>query len=553
VVIIFEFNYRGVAYCILIIILCYAFLVSVSYADSNGSYVIVTGENTTFASPSNMSSTIAAGFDTNVTIVNGHPVSTLREPAYNNTRISQGQCIEIGGVYDVSGVIGFAFTTPHNMFAYYGRYEDAFDPSLLNSSMEYLHQMPDKREAYYKFYVDPDIFGERFGYWYQYTGMYERSANKRAFYVSDRCIAPADQTSIIVDNKPMLINPRVMEPRESGADILVSTDDPLMSPRGGVARVWVFGPSSVKSFGVETNLTEGVVYTQGEMDGWTPGDYTLLLQYPGADGDYGVVHDQDLRGITIKSLLVPSLRRLDVVDITGYQSQMVRDSLVSILDKTDDKYFTYNVLVESPSVDISGYQQIEFGGQHLLEITGYTNKMGGTPVTIYVDRDAKTGKSLKYPGMTFTTENATASVYRTFHGFIPLYYENIAAGFHTIEAVLPSGKSMAVDFYIREELDPPYQEPKHYKFVDGNPYIPEPTPIVIEKEVVREVVKTEYKTIIEKEPVDYVTLAWVVISNLIVPAIAIVAFAVIPLAYVISLVVRAFAERRKRNSMENQV
>jgi hypothetical protein len=485
-----------------------------------------------------------------VTIVNGEPASSIRVPLNNNTRIVQGQCIEVGGYYDVSGVIGFTTRNEHNAFDYYGRWQDGFDPTN-NETRVYHLEMPDSRISYYQFYADPKIFGERLGYWYQDSGVYERAANKRAFYVSDRCATDANATTVVVDDKPVLINPRQITPRSSGADILLASDDPLQLPINGTMRKWVFG-NSMPAHGEEVTSPVNDIFTASEIRGWSTGKYTLLLQYAGADRKYGVDYTANTRGIAKQTSLVPLLRSQDIVDITAYTPLMTKDALTHILDRTDDPYTTRTILVQEPYVDIEGYQELRFGNQTLLEVAGYTNKMAGTPITIYIDRDDSIGRSLKYPGMTFTTENASLGDYRTFHGFIPLYYENLAAGVHNITAVLPSGKSMTVDMYIRAEPEPHYQEPTYYKFVDGHPFIPIPTPQIIEKEVVREVVKTEYKTIIEKEPVNYDKLAWETISRLVVPAAAVIVVAGIPLAYILSVVVRAFAERRKRKIEENK-
>lgn len=548
-----EINWGGLAQVGVIIIICLIALAVLSgfasAADTglpNESYIIVDvptpdptqtyNDNSTFFAVSGLNST---------TVIN----VTKPEPAYNNTRLLQGQCVEVGGIYDVSSVIGYTFTTEYNEFAYFGRYEDSFDPSYQNET-DYIYKIPYQRKAYYNFYLDPTIFGDRLGYWYQYTGKYEPNANKRAFYVSDKCIKDVN-ASVFVDmnNTPILINPYVMETHPSGADILLSRDDPLIM--GGLqneTRAWMFG-NTVKILGED--ITNTSVLNSSMTQTLSHGSYTLLLQTPGSNKIYDVVYYQNNRTVTDgKDLLIPSLRSIPIADVTGFAPVVIQRSLMNIFDtgQLDDGYVNYSVLVEPPVVQISGYQELVIGNQSLLEVTGYTNKIPGTPIMLYVDRNEQTGRSDKYPSMTIITENASLGDYRTFHGYIPLYYENMAKGFHNLTAVLPSGAKAGVDFYIREEPAAYYQEPVFHKFIDGNPFIPTPTPIIIEKEVVREIVKTEYKTIIEKEPVDYATLSWTVIFNLVLPAVLIV----IPGLYIVFVLGRAVAERRMRSLMEKK-
>lgn len=509
-------------------------------AAPNESYVIVETLNDTFTTPSNLTSTVATNW------------TDPRVPLNNNTRIVQGQCIEIGGVYDVSGVIGFTTRSEHNAFTYYGRYQDAFDPTN-NETLVYRHEMPDKRIAYYQFFVDQKIFGDRQGYWYQDTGVFERSANKRAFYVSDRCIKAVNDTVFVdVNNKPILINPRNIEPRHV-SDVLVSNDDPMFMNVTGEFQSWVIG-NTAKVLAQKINITpDAPVFSASVVKGWVEGEYTLLLEEKGANGFYDIGYERDTRGTSPKELIVPQLRSQQIVDVTGLQPSMVLSEVENVLrSHTDDRYRKYNVVVQEPSVEISGYQEIRLENNSLLEVTGYTNKMAGTPITLYIDREEITGKSVKYPGMTIITENASIGDYRTFHGYLPLYYDDISPGEHTLTAVLPNGKKSSVTFYRRVEPEQHYQQPKYFAFIDGHPFIPEPTPVIVEKEVVREVVKTEYKTIIEKEPVNYDKLAWEIISRLVIPATLVIAVVGIPLVYILSVVVRAFAERRKRKIEENK-
>jgi hypothetical protein len=469
-------------------------------------------------------------------------------PYKNNTRIIQGQCVEIGGVYDVSGVIGWTTLLDYNAFGYYNRYQDAYDP-FDNSTLTYTLKMPNNRKGYFQFYIDPDVFNNREGYWYQQSGNYERAANKRAFYVSEQCIKPVNETVFVdVDNKPILINPKVIETKHV-SDILLSNDDPLYLNMTGLYRVWVFG-NTKSILSRETYLNESrPVLSQRESRPLTEGSYSLLLQNYGADSRYGVDYVESDRNSEPLKQLVPSLRSQQVADVTGLQPRMVEEKLTNILDGTDDVYYTYKMEVQEPYVSIDGYQEIKINNKSVLEVTGYTNKMPGTPVTLYIDRENQTKQSIKFPSMTIMVDNGSIGDYRTFHGYLPLMYDNIPPGEHQLTAVLPSGITSQVSFYVRAELEPNHQDPKYYQWIDGQPFVPTPTPIVIEKEVVKEVTKEVVVVKTVNIPVDYNTLAEETLWKAI-PIIAGVVIVGIPLVYAGILVIRVYAERRARKKEE---
>ena len=526
-------NYKviGILMAICIVLVAIEFIIMDVSAEENGSYVIVTMENLNQTLP-------------NQTLPNQTPRAI---PYNNNTRITQGQCVEIGGVYDVSGVIGFTTLLDYNAFAYYTRYEDAYDPSN-NASVSYIHKMPNNRIGYYQFFVDPAIFKTRLGYWYQYTGQYERAANKRAFYVSDKCIKDVNETTVALENNtPTLINPLVIESRHV-SDILLANDDPLFLDMSGECRVWVFG--TTKSILAKDIIIEGnLILDKKTIRDFNAGVYTIGLQTVGADGKYAVDYTTSDRSAFPQKFLTPIYRSQPIVDITGLQPTMIKDALINALQNSDDGFVTYNMTIEEPHVDISGYQETKVGNFSVLEVTGYTNKIPGTPITLYIDRKNQTGKSIKYPSMTITTEAGNIGDYRTFHGYLPLIYDEIAPGYHQLEAMLPSGKMSQVSFYIREEPAENYIPPTYHRFVDGNPFIPTPTPIIIEKEVIKEVTKVVINETTVYIPVDYNRLA----TDTLLKAAPYVGGGIlvgIPLLYVCLLAIRVFAERRIKYKVE---
>jgi hypothetical protein len=555
-------NYKGIiTFIVIIVALIFLLSVIVPGVDAspetdyinrsiNNSYALVTVQTTNTPVPvTGSSGNISATTTQTSSVVD----ASSKTPAYNNTRIAQGQCIEIGGVYDISGVIGYTLHSERNSFAYYGRYEDAFDPSD-NESISYRYMMPNERSAYYSFYIDPAIFKSRQGYWYQYDVIYERSANKRAFYVSDKCINNANATTLVnpANNIPVLINPIVMDTRHV-ADILLADDDPLyLDVTEEPIRVWVFGKTGTLFVNDTIANATTPLIPKSITKTWSNGEYNLLVQKRGNNSMFDAAYTKNTRTSFTKYMLTPALRSMPEVDVTGFSPYMVRERLVQILNQTDDEYTLYKMVIQEPTVEITGYQEIPIGNYSVMEVTGYTNKIHGTPITLYVDINLNMMKSFSYPYMTIFSENASIGDYRPFHGFIPLYYDQLGGGEHNLTAALQSGKYSDVEFHVMFDTKPHNVPSEYYKFIDGRPFIPTPTPVVIEKVVTQQVIKTEIRTVIEKEAVNYETLAIKVILTLILPAVVVLLFVGVPLTYIMSVVIRTYAERRmrKKNKIE---
>jgi hypothetical protein len=362
---------------------------------------------------------------------------------------------------------------------------------------------------------------------------------------------------VVVNNTPIVITPRTITPRHV-SDIVLSNDDPLYLNVPGVSyAMWVFGYGSTsvmdRKLQLDANVTDKLLFNSSTSNALYVGNYNLLLQSAGNNKIYDVSYSLNERGAQPRDLLIPALRSIDIADVTGLQSKLVEEKLVNILKQTDDPYLQYEMAVQEPYVDISAYNEIAVGGgnQTLLEVTGYTNKMPNTPVTLYYDRENVTKQSVKYPSMTVMVDNGTIGDYRTFHGYLPLNYDDMAPGFHTLTAVLPSGAFMSVDFYVRAEPEPHHEDPKVYNFIDGNPFYVPPEPVIVEKEVIKEVEKIVIKTETIYIPVDYNTLARETLNKAI-PIIAGVVLIGIPALYCGLLAIRVYAERRLKKLSEKK-
>lgn len=87
--------------------------------------------------------------------------------------INQGDTVYIGDYVDISGV-----APPYQFLAYWDGYD------MYDSPPKYMITLPDSKMDYYKFYIDPAIFGALTGRWYKWDGIYERQGNNRMFTVA---------------------------------------------------------------------------------------------------------------------------------------------------------------------------------------------------------------------------------------------------------------------------------------------------------------------------------------------------------------------------------
>src|SRR5512138_3221785 len=122
--------------------------------------------------------------DPNAT-VNYHP------PLDYIPRIEQGDPVYLNDTIDISGVSGWPTDNGEYQIAYYGKWVTAFSPGDLIP--DDIITLPGKYhssvgESQYRFYIDPEVFGDKPGYWYQFDPAMlrksdEDAGNLRAFKV----------------------------------------------------------------------------------------------------------------------------------------------------------------------------------------------------------------------------------------------------------------------------------------------------------------------------------------------------------------------------------
>lgn len=456
-----QFNYKGViglfAIGIALIVLL-AFIVPGAHAEQmNGSYV---------------------------------EVSYPESPAPLNyiPRISQGDIIYINDTVDITGVSGWPGPDGEYRIAWYGRYTDSYSPGEADPA--YILELPGKSrmagsKSQYRFYVDPDVFYERTGYWYQFISNSsnlngnEAAGNLRVFYVSSnyRTLTNASNNQTEFVYFPRNYGPNItpvvpLLPERHVTDYLVAKGDRLPFGYDGL-RIWVFG----REKGIYDKRDR--VLSQEELSSLEVGTYKLVMQYPGKNTIYEATYSDET--------LIPGLYGKKPIPVRGMAAPVVHEKFKEMLADSDDEITTYNLVIEDPSLTINRADEIFVKGQPFLDIRGYTNVANGTDISVTLDEGQSYYKLIQnrlVHGTAVRTYPGNMSYWQV---LMPIDYDHLAATaeMHTLTARTALGGFVVKDFKVTELPADSYRPNATVKYIeDRNPFVPTPTPI-IQKEVVR--------------------------------------------------------------------
>jgi len=403
-------------------------------------------------------------------------------PASNSYRISQGQHVYLNETIDISGM-GWG-----TGFAWYGRHGE-YDLPL------YIREFKDYRHDLMNFYIDPAIFLNRGGMWYQYYGnATEKNGNLAAFFVegyfnstltfpngtvvNETIPATGNQTPLVIPQESIL--PEVHE-----ADYLLAIGDPLILKSYGPAQVWIFGRMD-KDYGSTSN--DNMTFPASGFLNFEPGSYTIIVQHPGNNTEFdvrytnGIIQYQD------------GWNGVKTVDVSALQPRMIQNQLITTLTNTDDTYITYSLEIQEPVIAIRSIDDVWLHSKMLefhidpkddvvfKDIRGYTNLRNGTNITVVLDKNYNGLGKARFT--TYADVSRSAPGNRTmFQAYIPIIWNTIPLGMHTITATGPFGSYVDANFPV--ELLPPdsFRPNTTLKYTgDSNPWKPNltvPTPIVV--------------------------------------------------------------------------
>jgi hypothetical protein len=410
------------------------------------------------------------------------------QPVSAYDRIPQGGIVYVGETYDLSGVLaGYLY------IAYINDYSNDF--SVGNWSITYMINTPERKADYYNYYIDPEIFGERPGYWYRYNGEYEARANNRAFrVVLER--PPANYTPNATERQelglPKMPPPPVV-PEKHVADYLVARGDTFNATFDNTtekASVWILG----RVCGIYNRETiNGTAYfNRSETAGLETGSYKLLYLSPGKDGRF----DFKIEGDTLR-YLDEEFFTVRTVDLKPLSPMVIYDRLRWMTKFNDDNFSTYSLEVQEPRIEITTMDTImvdEKNQSAVIQVRGYTNLANNTPIWFILDEERTPARALAqsriqntWYDMVKATNNSGSMRY--FDYSIPVFLDQMSPGEHNVTVRGSLGawaRATYWKYYLPEGS--PWQNKTRY-YIGGNEFIPTPTPQVITKvETVKEIV-----------------------------------------------------------------
>ena len=410
--------------------------------------------------------------------------------------IQQEDPVYVNDTVDISLVTGWPGPDGEYRLAYYGNWFAGTSPEDIDP--QFILKLPGKARSgkvptQYKYHLDPEVFGDREGWWYQFYSNTskamgtESGGNLRAFYVTSktRSITYLNNTTglyIAGNYTPFEVPIPPLMPEKQIADLLVARGD---APDLVVAgeRVWVFGRLD-GLFGLERNITIDDIWTL------EPGSYTTVVQ----SGGKNTIYDVSLDG----ELLIPGLYGVEPVDISAAQKDayVMREKFMGMVASTDDNLAEYRTEIQEPSITLERIDEVYDKGISVLDIRGYTNTANGTEITLMLDE----GRSYKsyipertIKTMAVRTHPGNLSYYKV---LLPIDYDTLSAADglnHTITARTALGGVVYKDFWISVLPADSYRPNATLKYIeDRNPFVPTPTPEikVVEKIVEKPVVNT---------------------------------------------------------------
>jgi hypothetical protein len=316
------------------------------------------------------------------------------------------------------------------------------------------------------------------GMYYQWYGSVEK-APVAVFYVipkprpGEANVTPAPTPTTVVPPVPVRVQPAAI------TDFLLAKGDPFTYATGGDCQVWLIGPSLTYLGDRVKNGTFRIPAV-----GLAPGDYSLVLQYPDANGVFEVFPAGD-----------------DMVDsawkgVEGFwYAPLDPDSFqVNLMEMFQDAAHFHGslvmkrALVQAQRADVDTIGQAENGTPL---VRGTTNLRAGDTLTVIWDADryVEPRDRAKFT-VTVKAQGDDPGAYRVFRAALPVNLSTQPIGNHQIAVVTPDGSTTSVEFYVREAFVPfvPPIEVVHY--INNSPFIPTPTPLIIEKEVPITVIQT---------------------------------------------------------------
>lgn len=272
-----------------------------------------------------------------------------------------------------------------------------------------------------------------------------------------------------------------------GPDILLARGDPLDYYTNETdIWYWLFGPvyePAPLMYGLHNDPNSSTILNESMSQSLTPGDYNILIQSAGNNSVREVYYESGVtaNGTPWKNLDSP-WKKVKAVSVDGLMPQMVMQRLLKLGNDTefsDDKFLNFSMSVQDPMIRITDVYETD---NDELYIHGLTNAPSGSNVTLILDPDNQVTAKDRKRNSVNVTATGEVNALRQFTGYLPLRWDELSIGMHTVRAINNQGTSMDTQRRISMDWSQPEVTPVPYKYVlsdDGlrkYKFKPTPTP-----------------------------------------------------------------------------
>ena len=401
-------------------------------------------------------------------------------------RIEQGQCVELNDTIDIAGVGWYTGT-----IATYGRWYDGYG-GLSNGSVEAIYRI-DARDLD-AFYIDPSFFEKHLGWWYNFYDETDSHGYDRLFYVSEKCVLSKEQNVSIV-SKMLNETERVSGLVRNKTTLPVKTIDgkTFIISRGidtGVGATpytsrWLFGTDNqTNMYDIQVDKYNVTHFNADDTWNMPAGRYDAIFVVPGRNGIIEENYDKNHDVITSPFRAQPDIY------VRGIDGKSIEKHLMDRISASyDDTYEYWAIDLQDPMIEVKRLDTTPLSNNFsYVSIAGYTNANAGDRFKLQLDVEKNGNRARSYD--ITVTDNGGIRAYRTYNTsfIIDLNNENPGMHYFTITA-LNTGATITAPFYIYRELPKHYQDEVYLQYAGFSPFIPTPTPEIIERTKIEKVIE----------------------------------------------------------------
>jgi hypothetical protein len=381
-----------------------------------------------------------------------------------------------GDVVSLDGLLGWSDT-----LAWWGGYKD---PSQ-DLPDAYINITP---QNYRGLLITPTT---QPGMWYQWYGHNEKGLVP-VFFVIPKTRPVVVPKNVTQQETPAPVKVRLQPP--AIADVLMAKGD-AFTYATGEGLVWIIGPTVA----VLGEKAKNGMFTMPILD-VPPGFYNMVIQAPDANGVYEVFPAEGQR--------VDSLwKGVEGFWYAPLAPQMIKARLMEMFRDSahfHGKIIEKTILVEEQSIAVTSVETASYGA---AVVRGTTNLAEGDVMKVAWDADRYVlAEDLKKYTTTTTAQGDDAGAYRVFMAVVAVNLNTQPVGDHHITLTTPDGHQTTVGFYVGESFAPFPTPQVTVHYLDNSPFLPTPTPLIIEKVVPVTVIQTiivpvtpPYNTVLQAE------------------------------------------------------